>query len=260
MSKYTTQLRFPIEQALDNCGYNHKESNWKYCYEMLGLNDYPLFDEVYRETLNNKIIRAYYFREIGFETLGLFAWQMRRTMFEIMPYYNQLYDSEKLEIEPFLTRNMDYTEKWTRDETRTAKQDNTSEATHKTDASGTTANSVDGSTTSNDRNVFNDTPMNGLDTGAVENMDYATNVTFDKGSTTSHTGANGSSTNKEERADKATEGMERSESGDYDGTKTHNEKGFDGSQSDLLLTYRKTFLNIDLEVVERVGILFMGLW
>ena len=248
MSKYTTQLRFPIEQALDNRGYNHKESNWKYCYEMLGLNDYPLFDELYRETLNNKIIRAYYFREIGFETLGLFAWQMRRTMFEIMPYYNQLYDSEKLEIDPFLTRNMDYSEKWTRDESRTAKQDNTS------NSSGTTANTVDGSTTSNDRNVFNDTPMNGLDSGAIENMDYATNVTFDKGSTTSHTGANGSTTNQ------ATEGMERSESGDYDGTKTHNEKGFDGSQSELLLTYRKTFLNIDLEVVERVGILFMGLW
>lgn len=260
MSKYTTQLRFPIEQALDNRGYNHKESNWKYCYEMLGLNDYPLFDELYRETLNNKIIRAYYFREIGFETLGLFAWQMRRTMFEIMPYYNQLYASEKLVTDPLLSKNMDYTEKWTRDESRTAKQDNTSEAAHKTDASGTTANTVDGSTTSNDRNVFNDTPMNGLDTGAVENMDYATNVTFDKGSTTSSTDAHGSSTNKEERTDKTTEGMERSESGDYDGTKTHNEKGFDGSQSDLLLTYRKTFLNIDLEVVERVGILFMGLW
>ena len=248
MSKYTTQLRFPIEQALDNCGYNHKESNWKYCYEMLGLNDYPLFDELYRETLNNKIIRAYYFREIGFETLGLFAWQMRRTMFEIMPYFNQLYASEKLVTDPLLSKDMDYTEKWTRDESRTAKQDNTS------NSSGTTANTVDGSTTSNDRNVFNDTPMNGLDTGAVENMDYATNVTFDKGSTTSHTGANGSTSNQ------ATEGMERSESGDYDGTKTHNEKGFDGSQSDLLLTYRKTFLNIDLEVVERVGILFMGLW
>lgn len=260
MSKYTTQLRFPIEQSLDNRGFNHKESNWKYCYEMLGLNDYPLFDELYRETLNNKIIRAYYFREIGFETLGLFAWQMRRTMFEIMPYYNQLYDSERLEIDPFLTRNMDYAEKWTRDESKTAKQDTTSEAAHNTDASGTTANSANGSTESNDRNVFNDTPMNGLDTGAVENMDYATNVTFDKGSTSSRTDSNGSTTNKEERTDKATEGMERSESGDYDGTKIHNEKGFDGSQSELLLTYRKTFLNIDLEVVNKVGILFMGLW
>ena len=232
MSKYTTMLRYPIEQYLDNKGYNHKESNWKHCYKMLGLFDYPIFDELYRETLNNKIIRAYYFREIGFETFGQFRWQLRRTMHEIMPYYNQLYESEKIIIEPLLTKNMDYTEQWTRDELNKRDSENTA--------------NTQATSNSDDKNIFQDTPMNGLDTGAIERMDYATNVTFDSGTTETNT--NSTTNNSSNYV------------GDYEGTKIHNEKGFDKSQADLLLTYRKTFLNIDLEVVESLNILFMGLW
>ncbi len=240
MSKYTTQLRWPIEQYLNTRGFNHKESNWKYCYNFIGLDDYPLFDDTYRETLNNKIIRAYYFREIGFETMGQFAWQMRRTMHEIMPYYNQLYDSERLALDPLYSKNMDYSEKWSRDETRGTDQTTNTDSTSKSNSASR----------SSDKNVFQDTPMNGLDTGAIESMDYATNVTLDNGSTTNEaTGSNSAQTDSS-----------RKEVGDYDGTKTHNERGYDKSQSELLLIYRKTFLNIDLEIVNKLNILFMGLW
>ena len=55
MSKYTTQLRYLIDMKYD-----------------IGLNDYPIFDENYREILNNKIINHYYTEEIGFETARLF--------------------------------------------------------------------------------------------------------------------------------------------------------------------------------------------
>ena len=54
MSRYTIELRYLIEGNYD-----------------LGLKDYPIFDESYREQLNNKIIQHYYFREIGFETEAL---------------------------------------------------------------------------------------------------------------------------------------------------------------------------------------------
>lgn len=72
MSKYTTELRWIIEQTLDDRGLTHIESNWPTTYETIGLNDYPIFDEAYRNTLNNKIIRHYYTREIGAETVGRF--------------------------------------------------------------------------------------------------------------------------------------------------------------------------------------------
>ncbi|WP_459617235.1 hypothetical protein, partial [Enterobacter hormaechei] len=65
MSKYTTELRWIIENGYD-----------------LQLNEYPIFDENYREELNQKIINHYYFREIGFETVGLFRFYLKQTMNE----------------------------------------------------------------------------------------------------------------------------------------------------------------------------------
>ena len=84
MSKYTTELRYLIENNFD-----------------IGLKTYPIFDENYREVLNTKIINHYFFREIGMETAELFKRYLNTTMCEIMPYYNQLYKSELLEFNPF---------------------------------------------------------------------------------------------------------------------------------------------------------------
>lgn len=240
MSKYTTMLRFPIEQRLDDLGLPHIEENWPYIYPVIGLDDYPIYDAAHRSALNGKIIRRYYMREIGFETLGQFAWNMRRKMYEIMPYYNKLFESESLVTEPMLSRNLDYTERWTRGET-TSRDRSDTRATDTKSAS---------QSTSDDRNVFQDTPMNGLDTGAIESMDYATSVTLDHGAT-----ENGSSA-KNETSGSSTDGY----TGEFDGTRTHNQKGYDTSQSELLLTYRKTLLNIDLEIVDSLSTLFMGLW
>ena len=224
MSRYTTMLRYPVEQKLGELGLSLDESNWPKVYGFIGLGDYPIYDEAHRQVLNDKILRRYWFREIGFETFGQFRWHLRETMHSIMPYYNQLYESEGLVTDPMLSRSMDYSEKWTRDE-----------------STGRTTEGS-GSSTSNNRNVFQDTPMNGLDTGAVEAMDYATNVTFDDGSGSSSTSSSADYT------------------GDFDGTREHIEKGFDGSQSDLLLKYRQTLRNIDLEIVDSLNDLFMGLW
>ena len=66
MSRYTIELRYLIEGNYD-----------------LGLKDYPIFDESYREQLNNKIIQHYYFREIGFETEALFKNRLNQKMNEI---------------------------------------------------------------------------------------------------------------------------------------------------------------------------------
>lgn len=240
MSRYTTMLRFPIEQRLDDLGLPHTEDGWPRVYGIIGLDDYPIYDEAHRSVLNGKIIRRYYMREIGFETLGQFAWNMRRKMHEIMPYYNELFESEALVTEPMLSRNLDYTERWTRGE---------STSRDKSDARSTDTASTSRST-SDDRNVFQDTPMNGLDTGAVEAMDYATNVTLDHGAT-----ENGASA-RNETSGSSTDAY----TGDFDGTRAHGLRGYDTSQSELLLTYRKTLLNIDLEIVDKLSTLFMGLW
>lgn len=69
----------------------------------IGLNTYPIFDEDYREGLNQKIIDRYFNREIGMETIDMFQLAMRRKMNEIMPLYNKLYLSEQIKFDPLHT-------------------------------------------------------------------------------------------------------------------------------------------------------------
>ena len=73
--------------------------------------DFPIWDISYKPTLTQKILRHYYFREIGEETVGMWKMRLHQTLLEIMPYYNQLYQSTVIEYEPLWTRN--WTEKYT---------------------------------------------------------------------------------------------------------------------------------------------------
>ena len=93
MSKYSLQLRWLVEQTLADAKLPNIEANRHAAYDKLGLADYPIFDEAYRQTLNDKIIRRYFMYEIGAYTAGLFRMFVRDAMFMIMPYYNQMYES-----------------------------------------------------------------------------------------------------------------------------------------------------------------------
>lgn len=57
----------------------------------LGLDDYPIFDEAYRPTLNQAIIDHFLVREIAAETPALFIFYLNRRMRENMPKANALY-------------------------------------------------------------------------------------------------------------------------------------------------------------------------
>ena len=242
MSEFTTQLRYPVEQLLKDLKLPPTESNWPKIYNRLGLDDYPIFDETHREVLNNKIIRHYFMREIGLETLELFRYFMRMKMWEIMPYYNQLYKSELLEFDPLSTKDMKTDETWNVDNTR----DQTDDWTRK--ENGT----LNSDTTSDDRSIFQDTPMSMLDSpgsNPVSNLQYATNVTYDHGTTgtdqQSSTTGSGKNTADENRNE--------------DGRRNRHETGYDMPGADMLKKYRETFLNIDMMIVKEVGSLFMGI-
>lgn len=224
MSSYTTQLRWVIEQALDNKGLPHDETSWPEIYGEVGLADYPIFDEAHRKVLNDKIIRHYYTREIGAETTGRFKMFVKEAMHLIMPYYNQLYLSEldAKEIDPLKDKGMKYVEH----------------------AWGKAANEEQGSNRSStaSQNVYQDTPQSEMVPDMIRNLQYATNVTMDDGSMDS----SGQSTSK----------------GNYDNMVERNEDGHTQSQADLLMKYRETFLNIDRMVVEdrELSQCFMGVW
>lgn len=146
MSSYTVELRQLIQNGYD-----------------IGLKDYPIFDENYRESLNNKIITHYWVREIGAETAGLFKLYLNRTMGEIMPYYNQLYKSAQLDFDPLNSYN--YTE--------------TNMELENVESDGTRTDTADG------KSLYSDTPQGLLDNGAIADGKYLTSATLNDSSASS---------------------------------------------------------------------------
>lgn len=224
MSKYTVQLRWILEQTLTDKGLDMSEANWGSAYDKLGLVDYPIFDEAYRETLNNKIIRHYFMYEIGAETAGLFRLFVRDAMFLIMPYYNQLYLSEITAkgIQPLIDHARTITETTSGTASNTANTDSTSASTG--------------------QDVFSDTPQSALNLENIKDGKYATTADFTNAST-SDTGKSSST-------------------GTYDNKLSRTETGHDKAESELLLIWRETFVNIDRDVVEDKALreCFMTIW
>lgn len=57
--------------------------------------DYPLTENVSRETFETMILNHFLMRRIGFETVEAFRIQLYVKLNEIMPYYNTMFDSVK---------------------------------------------------------------------------------------------------------------------------------------------------------------------
>lgn len=178
----------------------------------IGLGEYPIFDEAYRAPLNKKIIDHYWNQEIGVETIDMFRMVMKRKMNEIMPIYNQFYESQLLAVDPFITF----------DTTTDTANSSTSAATN-----NSTANSKG-------RAVSSDFPQNQLS----ENGDYASSATDNVGET-----ANVGSADSTDES-----------------TGTVSTRGFSGAMADLLLRYRETFLNIDMQIIAELSECFMLIW
>lgn len=113
MSKYTTEVRFICESyaGLDeSVDYDHVEDVIENSYKKIfKTNEIPMFNgetEAHRAGLFKKILLHYYTREIGYETVGLWKLKLNQKLMEIMPYYNQLYESELIEFDPLKNINV----------------------------------------------------------------------------------------------------------------------------------------------------------
>ena len=216
MSKYTTEVRFICEQAsglTESKGYNDTNSIIDLAIPKVFNFDFPIFDEGYRRVLERKILKHFYTREIGEETVGLWKLRLDTRLNEIMPYYNKLYKSELLEFNPLYTVNLTRTRKtdFDKNESDNEKiQDSTNSNSNKynnntvtnsgkdtitTSASGTTNRtdksttdgSGNGTSTNGSTNKYSDTPQGALTN--VESGTYLTNATKidESGTSTSST-------------------------------------------------------------------------
>lgn len=127
-----------------------------------GLQNYPIFDETYRATLNNNILNYYFESEIGVETPALFKKLLNDRMQLIMNKYNVMYQAQKELLEHDLLNNVNLREEY----------------------SGNSTSESESSGTGKNRRLYQDTPqgkinMSDLDVSQV----YATDYTIDQSNT-----------------------------------------------------------------------------
>lgn len=295
MSKYTTEVRFICETSaglVESTGYNKIDEVIASALPKIFDFDFPIFDETYRSVLETKILKHYYTREIGEETVGLWKLRLNTRLNEIMPYYNKLYKSELLDFNPLydvdLTRDHKVTSNGTKEDTGettgtanetrnlTGNSSGTGKTTGTTSGTEKVITSNNGSNTNTRFELHSDTPQGGIDN--VENADYLTDIKkiTDEGTDT-NSGTNNSEnsgTNSSESESTANYTDTATTTGSTGGTSKLNSvltntedylehvSGKQGttSYSKMLQEYRQTFLNIDMSVIMELKDLFMNLW
>ena len=202
MAKYTITIKTLIDNNFD-----------------FQMTNYPIFDENYRETLNNNILHHYYENEIGFETAPLFRFYLNQKLNEIMPYYNELYKVQKKLIDDnLLLNNVNLTEELKGKNTTTTSS--TSQSTNK------------------GKNLFQDTPQGNISQQDINAQNvYATNITLNDNSINDNSSANGSGTNE------------------YIKTIVGNNGG--KFNIDVLNDIKNNLMNIDLMIINELYDLFM---
>lgn len=255
MSKYTTEVRFICESksGLENSsGADNVDKVIASAWNKIFTSKAPFFDESYRSVLCQKILKHYYLREICCETVGIWKLWMNTRLEEIMPFYNQLYESALIDFNPL--NDVDLKRTHTR-KVDSSKQD---DGTSKIVSSGENSESGTGSGSSNNtkKDLYSDTPQGAI-TG-LDNENYLTNArkvtdSGDSSSEFSNSGTNKSTVNGETSNTDTSNSLE-----DY----VENVSGKQGTESysSMLLKFRETFLNIDMQVIEEFSDLFMGLW
>lgn len=201
------------------------------------LDEYPIFDENYRNTLNQNILYHYYENEIGFETAPLFRFYLKQKLNEIMPYYNELYKVQKKLIdENLLLNNVNITEN--------LQGTNTNNTTTSASSQSNSSNSG----TSNNKNLFLDTPQGNEYKGTINDTNYATNVTFDNN--TSNNTIQDTSSN--------------SGTANVSGTNAYIKTiiGNNGAKFniDVLNDIKNKLMNIDLLIINELNDLFMQIF
>ena len=227
MSKYTTEVRFICEVnagKTESVGYSNiddvLEESWNKIFDF----NFPIFDENYRKPLCIKILKHYYTREIGEETVSLWKLRLNSRMNEIMPYYNKLYEAWAKEFNPLY--DTDLTRKHTLKRVGNTEGKQNSE----TESNGT------------NRNLYSDTPQGGLQN--VEDETYLTNARKIVDNET----VTGENTYTQDI--KSTDDYIESVSGKTSGT----------SYSRMLDEYKEALINIDMMVIDDLNNLFMMIW
>ena len=255
MSKYTTEVRYICEVnsgLTEGSVADYIANSWRKIFDF----DFPIWDEQYRSVLCTKILKHYYTREIGLETVGLWKLKLETRLNEIMPYYNELYESTTFKYNPLYDADYYKTTKGTDvgENNRTGQSNTVNNSTNNTVYDETGNNEG-----KNKRvNRFSDTPQGGLI--GIENDEYLTNATIDENEGENSYSKNGHNLNTVNGSIAGTD----SETGNFNTTKDYIDHVFGKfpgrSYAKDIREYRENLLNIDMQIIDELKDLFMLLW
>lgn len=241
----------------------HDEANWHYAYAPLGLSKYPVSDETWRTTLNDKIIRHYFFHEMGTSAAGRFRMWVEDAMGQIIPYYDALRKSELLDVAHMFGITYDETlgivqattDDLSRDQSSTREQSASREGSGKQD---TTQAGTDNRTTGGTE----DTTSRTLDTPQAQisllDDNYLTSATKSNVTsngtdelTMSRTGSvTSESTQSDSVSDKVTATQTDANKGTLDRKENREYTKYDPNYLKILDALGPKLLNIDAQIIE----------
>lgn len=271
MSKYTTEVRYICESYAglsESKGYDSIEETIASAIPYIFNDTWTTFDPTYKTVLEKKIIRHFYTREIGFETVGLWKLKLNSTLSEIMPKYNKMYRIETINFNPLwdtdITKTFEGTDSTERDtdnttskttsgtksvtgsETKTGSEtethdgddtktiSSTENTTGSTEGTGTDTTSGSDSVASTGENwdYYSDTPQGSV--SRLDNLTYLTNarnVTDTKTDTTTYGKQGSTSSTVDEESEKTVSGTETTEYGKEVSKELTGSKSTTGSET-----------------------------
>ena len=273
-ARYTTLLRDICEfYANENTnGLSNINDVLDKSWDIIFTKNWEIFDESYRKILCEKILRKYYTREICAETIELWKLWLDATMCEIMPMYNQLYESTLIKYDIF--NNVDVTTTFS----KKGKEDSKNTGKINTTDSGTQTNTgksigkVKGTTKSDSKNndsewnLHSDTPQGGI--AGVENEQYLSDATKRTNNSNTDSTVTSNENNSTELNNTLKTTNTQNSNNTNKGTKESSEEwtqrifGKNNSQSNnmLLKEFRDNILNIDQMIIKDLEPLFFQLW
>lgn len=255
MSKFTTEVRTICETYANDPSLTIEDTITK-AKPYIFNDTWDTYDHEHKEELEQKILRFYYMREIGYETVPLWKFRLNTQLSLIMPKYNVLYSSLS-KIKDNLLANVDVTEERTSKDNNTSentthnaststskadgktdttssdnstatnegtsKSDTTDESTSSTEQSSTNKNTTTANATNNSDawNKYADTPQGGLN--GLQNDTYLTNAAHNLVDGTSKTDTTSDTTASQ--TSKTTDSGTSSNSGSTSSTNTNKASG-----------------------------------
>lgn len=186
--------------------------------------NYEIFNEDYRQHLEEAFIMHFFLYEIGFDTPTSFLQQLMADWIIKIPTYNKFYETVDMISEPLNSVDVVTTQN--------------SEAS--TQSNNTSHGETENTSTSNATGTYSDYPQT-----ILGDLDYGTSGTKD--------GSTSTAQSSQDSTGEAT--------GTSTTDTTNTTKGYNGiPQSTLLMQYRNTLLNIDLLFFNDLQMLFLGVY